>query len=548
MSSFLYKLRKALKPTADAYLGGVDKRMAWDKSAADADYRNQMAGLAKTKNAAEMLDSGLAADETGNVIVDPGFLDANNPSYKRAQRVAELKAQSSGARGSATLTAKQLKGLQDGTLATDSPDLPVPSGYANYIPKTKEPNATMTYRQVYAAQGRPLPADLAGQADQPYPKDYLSIVKPGSEQEAKTILADDFFAGIGQPVPEQLKGKPLPTSVVSSFKPPAARDDNTILADDAYALKGQPVPAQLKGKRIPVGALSATRPQATSSAPASPDQQRIYEQEFGLPPGGASGLTAGQVMSGLSQGRTQKNIADRQNKSLEGMNERQARALEANLANQGRQQRNADRSYGLSAAQYEAAERERQRKASEVPQSVVDRVTKNEDFVSALKEVRDAVNSGKLKVGGAMGTAKQFGLGSGSVGAPVGEMAGISPEEAAILTKWNQAVIDQVIANAASTFSDRYIQTQKGALPSLGSSKASFLRSMNDLIAKEEKFRSNLVGNTLKSKSGRANELAGTPSPSASGKSVSKKLYSASRNQTKIVYSDGSEEIVSGKK
>lgn len=98
-------------------------------------------------------DEGFTRSETGDVVFDPDFITAGTPSYKRAARIAELKAQSS--------------------------------------PRTVAPIHQLTNAQVFAAAGQPLPEAFKGMEDAPFDHRYLNAIpKPAREQPS--MLAGDL--------------------------------------------------------------------------------------------------------------------------------------------------------------------------------------------------------------------------------------------------------------------------------------------------------------------------------------------------------------------
>lgn len=313
-------------------------------------------------------------------------------------------------------------------------------------------------------------------ADAQYKKSQLEYLNKKSEQDRIAGIADQYAKGISvneQGVPGFMPEVSDPNSAYykgrmaqSAFKAAEspARGTQSMKMGDIFAAQGRPLP-QGVDPNTPAyaGFGNLLMPPKPGAPQSNAEQKAAYEKEYGV--GTSANLTPGQISSGLGQGKN--------------------RRIRQDLA---------DREYDL--------------KTGSVSEGIAEKVTRNQGFVESLKRVRDAVAAGKLKTG--MGTSILNTIGSIAPGGTEGalkDFAGMSPEEQSLLKDWNESVIDKVVSNAASTFSDRYIQTQKGALPSLSSKKDSFLRSINDLISKEENFAKKLVGNAQKVKAGRASEL-----------------------------------------
>lgn len=189
--------------------------------------------------------SGQGFNEDGTI--DEGFLDENNPSYKRAMQMARIKAMASA--------------------------------------KAAPTSNPLSFKQVFAARGIPLPKELEANADSPFDHRYASILAPLQRQG------------------EQI--------------------DPSLVRDPDGFIKNNP------GVKVPVGVASAIKPLVPrpGSTPMTPEQQAQYEQMMGLPAGTARGMTVGQFASGTSNVRGQEAAAGRQATALGAAARRQAESL-----------------------------------------------------------------------------------------------------------------------------------------------------------------------------------------------------------------------------
>lgn len=248
-NKFLRNLARALPGAAQGFMQG--RKFMRDEALQDENLRAK-----KIDTLTKQFESGLQENETG-IGVNPDFLNPETDVYKRDNRLAELKrlaAASGKGAGAPVLTGGQIMGLKEALangkpLSPDLAELPVGSGYSNFFPAPKPAGATLTNEQVYAHLGKPIPTgiDPAGS----FSEKYLPLVKP---------------PGAGTPA-------------------------------------------------------------------ATPEQQSLYEQTLKLPPGSARGLTVGQFTSGMTNVRTQDNIANRQQTAIGAADARQEKSLTQN-ANQ----------------------------------------------------------------------------------------------------------------------------------------------------------------------------------------------------------------------
>lgn len=133
--------------------------------------------LAKEK--AALGDSGFDAE--GNP--DPGYLDENNPSYKRAKQAAIFKAMASPKNAAAT-------------------------------------QPMLTVRQAHAIRGVPMPAELEGIGDQPFSSSYANLF-PAMEKKGPTMAASALAdpQGFAKNNPEFQ----VPSQFAGNFRQPPAR-------------------------------------------------------------------------------------------------------------------------------------------------------------------------------------------------------------------------------------------------------------------------------------------------------------------------------------
>jgi hypothetical protein len=242
-NKFLRSFARGLSPAVNNFMSA--QQMQRQNALQDEALRKQ-----KIDTLTKQFESGLSESPEGGVAVNPDFLDPTSSTYQRDNRIAELKRLGSPrAAGTASpLTAGQLTGLKavlsgQAPLSDDLKDLPVPSGYSNFFPAPKPPGASLTNEQVYSHLGRPMPQGVDPAA--PFPKDYLQLVKPPS----------------------------------------------------------------------------------ASSLPTTPEQQKAYAEATGAPLETVKNLPASAFFSGMNGAGTQRKISERQDKVITAANDRQNKSL-----------------------------------------------------------------------------------------------------------------------------------------------------------------------------------------------------------------------------
>lgn len=260
MSSFFKKLSKAIAPTTEAYLKGVDMKSQWDNRLADAEYRKRMADLAGVKTDIELAEGGFMRGDDGQVVADPGFLDPNNPSYKRAERARYLK--STGDKAALPqLSAGQIAGLKD--------------VFAGKRPPTEEEKGLMV---------------------QP---GYGSFFPQGKNAQGVTFgQLRDIIAGNASPdtnIPSWLGG-PLTERLGPGHEKPSPEQ---VAAYESYYGPGTATGLGLKAIQAGVEKAKLAPPPKAAPAAAGKGAIAAYEKIYG--PGTAEGLTPKELADGIEK-------------------------------------------------------------------------------------------------------------------------------------------------------------------------------------------------------------------------------------------------------
>lgn len=216
-------------------------------------------GLRKRKGAGEEFTSGLVFDESGKPSVNPNFLDPQGDVYKLLKTRADLKRMES--------------------------------------PTGSKP--TITWGQIYAQQGKPVPQGL--NAIDPVPD----------------TVAQEFFKQAS----------------------PSEMEDLSFLANNPevqkLGLNASQLRAARKGGTLGAIVKEAVKPRAT----ATPEQIAQYEAMFGK--GTSVGLTPAQVMGGISQNKALENTIRNQERLGSQWNASERRQAQQFDVNKGLQIANA---------------------------------------------------------------------------------------------------------------------------------------------------------------------------------------------------------------
>lgn len=179
MASFFKKLSKAVPALTQGIGAGMKMRSDAERMKED-----------QLKRLAEEYTSGLARTPEGSIAANPDFTNPESDLYKWAQRNAGLKHAGTSSKNANALTADQLKGLQEGTLAGD---VLVPSGYANFMPRAKGADG-MTFGEIKSLQDGTLDPNTM------VPKSAFGLTKPREPKRVRSTWGQ-VYQQAGVPLP-----------------------------------------------------------------------------------------------------------------------------------------------------------------------------------------------------------------------------------------------------------------------------------------------------------------------------------------------------------
>lgn len=476
--------------------------------------------------------SGLERDGAGGIRVQQGFLDPESDIYRAGNRRSELKALES--------------------------------------PKATATASPLSIRQAHSIRGLPLPKDLEAVADQPFDHRYINLFNSGAKT-TPTMRAKDLYAMQGRPLPE---GVDPEMEISSSFIGALSRPN-------AQTVKGKTLQGLISGnidpnEEIPTSVASLAAPKKTTNSQqlATAEQRATYEKLLGLPAGSAEGFTVGQIGAGLSTFRAQQAAGDRQAKALgqsarqfdEKMDFESKKDLESRLE----KFRDDYAKTGIPTA---------------LP--IFEKLDKLTGIVSGEKP-----NLSKLP-GVTTNTLRSLPLIGNAAGSIAAKRYG-GGEEYQLLQKLLNADIRNLSGQAVTKYEEGRTLVASGMGPganekdvvrgvrlmydalkgadqdvraaypvevvevyeSRGGNKRLGSSAPNSSMNPSEKRAQDAAAKKLGISKDKLDAINAIPNPpgqssqrtTGGGAKVAKKLYSPSRNQTKIVYEDGREEVVNGKK